>query len=224
MPPRWWSLPTTRPRSARSKVVARCRQPLAGDRRAGRAGESVIAEGPPGRSKRATASETRDRRHHRNGGQRGKRRHHAAEEATHMARFFIDRPIFAWVIAIVIMLAGGLSIATLSLEQYPNIAPTRRLHQRDLPRRLGQDHRGPGHAGDRAEDEGPRPACFDVVEYYLARAPRLSSLTSRPAPTPTWRRCRCRTSRNRPSRSRMFLLFGLAGICSDEPRRQRKPS
>ena len=42
-----------------------------------------------------------------------------------MARFFIDRPIFAWVIAIVIMLAGGLSIFTLPLEQYPDIAPTR---------------------------------------------------------------------------------------------------
>jgi hydrophobe/amphiphile efflux-1 (HAE1) family protein len=41
-----------------------------------------------------------------------------------MARFFIDRPIFAWVIAIVIMLAGALSIERLSLEQYPDIAPT----------------------------------------------------------------------------------------------------
>jgi hydrophobe/amphiphile efflux-1 (HAE1) family protein len=40
-----------------------------------------------------------------------------------MARFFIDRPIFAWVIAIVVMLAGALSIGRLSLEQYPNIAP-----------------------------------------------------------------------------------------------------
>ncbi|MFM9916677.1 MAG: efflux RND transporter permease subunit [Rhizobacter sp.] len=42
-----------------------------------------------------------------------------------MARFFIDRPIFAWVIAIVIMLAGALSISRLPLEQYPDIAPTR---------------------------------------------------------------------------------------------------
>src|SRR6218665_48308 len=42
-----------------------------------------------------------------------------------MARFFIDRPIFAWVIAIVIMLAGALPIETLPLEQYPDIAPTR---------------------------------------------------------------------------------------------------
>ncbi|PAS98268.1 MAG: hydrophobe/amphiphile efflux-1 family RND transporter [Candidatus Dactylopiibacterium carminicum] len=40
-----------------------------------------------------------------------------------MARFFIDRPIFAWVIAIVIMLAGLLSIETLPVSQYPTIAP-----------------------------------------------------------------------------------------------------
>ncbi|PXW97404.1 HAE1 family hydrophobic/amphiphilic exporter-1/multidrug efflux pump [Sphaerotilus hippei] len=42
-----------------------------------------------------------------------------------MAKWFIDRPIFAWVIAIVIMLAGALSILQLPLEQYPDIAPTR---------------------------------------------------------------------------------------------------
>ncbi len=40
-----------------------------------------------------------------------------------MSRFFIDRPVFAWVIAIVIMLAGGLSILRLPIEQYPRIAP-----------------------------------------------------------------------------------------------------
>lgn len=40
-----------------------------------------------------------------------------------MSRFFIDRPIFAWVIAIVIMLAGVLAIKTLPIEQYPQIAP-----------------------------------------------------------------------------------------------------
>ena len=42
-----------------------------------------------------------------------------------MAQFFISRPIFAWVIAIIIMLAGALSISTLPLEQYPDIAPPR---------------------------------------------------------------------------------------------------
>jgi hydrophobe/amphiphile efflux-1 (HAE1) family protein len=42
-----------------------------------------------------------------------------------MAVFFIQRPIFAWVIAIVIMLAGIGSIEWLPLEQYPDIAPPR---------------------------------------------------------------------------------------------------
>ena len=40
-----------------------------------------------------------------------------------MARFFIDRPIFAWVIAIIIMLAGALAITRLPVSMYPNIAP-----------------------------------------------------------------------------------------------------
>ena len=39
-----------------------------------------------------------------------------------VSRIFIDRPIFAWVIAIVIMLAGAGSITALSVEQYPDIA------------------------------------------------------------------------------------------------------
>lgn len=42
-----------------------------------------------------------------------------------MARFFIDRPIFAWVIALVIMLGGALAILKLPVAQYPTIAPPR---------------------------------------------------------------------------------------------------
>ena len=40
-----------------------------------------------------------------------------------MSKFFIDRPVFAWVIAIIIMLAGALSITSLPIAQYPSIAP-----------------------------------------------------------------------------------------------------
>ncbi|WP_448213498.1 efflux RND transporter permease subunit [Colwellia sp. MEBiC06753] len=40
-----------------------------------------------------------------------------------MSRFFIDRPIFAWVLAIVVMLAGILAIRSLPVAQYPSIAP-----------------------------------------------------------------------------------------------------
>ncbi|WP_435656363.1 efflux RND transporter permease subunit [Brucella pituitosa] len=41
-----------------------------------------------------------------------------------MSRFFINRPNFAWVIAIVIMLGGLLALNSLSVSQYPQIAPT----------------------------------------------------------------------------------------------------
>ncbi|MCC7175830.1 MAG: efflux RND transporter permease subunit [Bryobacterales bacterium] len=40
-----------------------------------------------------------------------------------MSRFFLDRPVFAWVIAIAMMLGGGLAIYNLPVTQYPNIAP-----------------------------------------------------------------------------------------------------
>ncbi len=40
-----------------------------------------------------------------------------------MSRYFIDRPIFAWVLALVLMLAGGLAIRSLPIAQFPTIAP-----------------------------------------------------------------------------------------------------
>lgn len=40
-----------------------------------------------------------------------------------MPNFFIDRPIFAWVLAIIVMLGGILSITQLPIEQYPEVAP-----------------------------------------------------------------------------------------------------
>ena len=40
-----------------------------------------------------------------------------------MAKFFIDRPIFAWVIALFILVVGGVSITQLPIAQYPPVAP-----------------------------------------------------------------------------------------------------
>ncbi len=40
-----------------------------------------------------------------------------------MSSFFIDRPIFSWVLAIIVMMAGGLALLKMPVEQYPNIAP-----------------------------------------------------------------------------------------------------
>ena len=40
-----------------------------------------------------------------------------------MAQFFIDRPIFAWVIALFILVLGGVAITQLPVAQYPSVAP-----------------------------------------------------------------------------------------------------
>ena len=40
-----------------------------------------------------------------------------------LSRFFLDRPVFAWVIAVILMVAGGLAIYNLPISQYPPIAP-----------------------------------------------------------------------------------------------------
>ncbi|MCO5053444.1 MAG: efflux RND transporter permease subunit [Verrucomicrobiae bacterium] len=40
-----------------------------------------------------------------------------------MSKFFIDRPVFAWVVSILIMLAGIMAISNLPVAQYPNVAP-----------------------------------------------------------------------------------------------------
>jgi multidrug efflux pump len=40
-----------------------------------------------------------------------------------LARFFIDRPVFAWVIALVIILSGGLALRNLPVASYPTVAP-----------------------------------------------------------------------------------------------------
>ncbi|TMV85410.1 efflux RND transporter permease subunit [Thioclava sp. BHET1] len=41
-----------------------------------------------------------------------------------MTRFFIHRPVFAWVLAIIVMIVGGFGIESLAVSQYPEIAPT----------------------------------------------------------------------------------------------------
>ena len=40
-----------------------------------------------------------------------------------MAQFFIDRPIFAWVIALFILVVGGVAVTQLPIAQYPPVAP-----------------------------------------------------------------------------------------------------
>ena len=56
-----------------------------------------------------------------------------------MAKFFIDRPIFAWVIALFILVMGGVAITQLPIAQYPPVAPPVHRDLGHLPRRLGAD-------------------------------------------------------------------------------------
>ena len=74
-----------------------------------------------------------------------------------MAKFFIDRPIFAWVIAIVMMLAGDRFDLHLAGRAVPDHRAAGHSDQRDLSGRVGQTVRKHGDAGDRAADERPRP-------------------------------------------------------------------
>jgi hypothetical protein len=93
-----------------------------------------------------------------------------------MAHFFIDRPIFAWVIAILIMVAGGLSITRLGIERYPTIAPPQ----------IQINANYPGASATVVEDSAPIPT-----------SPRCRCRTSCKSPC----RC-CRRIVQQPGRAR----------------------
>ena len=67
-----------------------------------------------------------------------------------LARFFANRPVFAWVISIVIMLAGVASINVLPVAQYPDVAPPSVNISAYVRRRVGGYRREQRHAGARA--------------------------------------------------------------------------
>ena len=87
------------------------------DRAAGHAGGTVPekeARRPPPRTPEPTAGQRRARR---------KRKPRSKRRVMNFAHFFIDRPIFAGVISILITLVGGIAMLTLPIAQYPDIAP-----------------------------------------------------------------------------------------------------
>lgn len=117
-----------------------------------------------------------------------------------MARFFIDRPIFAWVIAIVIMLAGVLSILNLPVSQYPSIAPPA----------VSITARYPGASAQTVQDSVTQVIeqqmnGLDGLRYMASTSESTGqatvTLTFENGTDPDVARCRCRTSCRRPSRS-----------------------
>ncbi|MCC7462471.1 MAG: efflux RND transporter permease subunit [Gammaproteobacteria bacterium] len=80
-----------------------------------------------------------------------------------MPRFFIDRPIFAWVIAIVVMLVGVLAVLNLPVRQYPNIAPPQ----------VGISVAYPGASAQTVQD-----TVVQVIEQQLNGIDNLTYITS----------------------------------------------
>ena len=80
-----------------------------------------------------------------------------------LSRFFIDRPIFAWVIAIITMIAGGLSVFGLPVRQYPAIAPPT----------VGINVSYPGASAQTVQD-----TVIQVIEQQLNGIDNLTYITS----------------------------------------------
>jgi multidrug efflux pump len=80
-----------------------------------------------------------------------------------LSRFFIDRPIFAWVIALVLMLAGGLSVLRLPIMQFPAIAPPQ----------VGISASYPGASAQTAQD-----TVVQVIEQQMNGIDGLDYITS----------------------------------------------
>ena len=80
-----------------------------------------------------------------------------------MSAFFIDRPVFAWVVAILLLLGGGVATRYLAVEQYPNVAPPR----------VGINASYPGASPEVAER-----TVTAVIERELAGIPGLLYFTS----------------------------------------------
>ena len=73
-----------------------------------------------------------------------------------MARFFIDRPVFAMVIAIVIVILGAVAIPSLPIATYPQVVPPVGAGHRELSRRQRAGSRKDRRAADRGTTGRPR--------------------------------------------------------------------
>ncbi len=80
-----------------------------------------------------------------------------------MSRFFIDRPIFAWVIALIIMMMGIMAITRLPISRYPNIAPPS----------IGISAQYPGASAKTAED-----SVTQIVEQNMTGLDGLMYISS----------------------------------------------
>ena len=123
-----------------------------------------------------------------------------------LSKFFIDRPIFAGVISIVIFLAGLISMFQLPISEYPEVVPPSVVVKAPVSRRQPQDHRrNRGHAAGRADQRRREHALHVLAGRQRRHADPHRHLQARHRPrhgagswcrTASTRRCRaCRRSR-----------------------------
>ena len=110
-----------------------------------------------------------------------------------MPQFFIERPIFAWVVALFILLAGVLAIPSMPVSQYPNVAPPAITITATYPGASAKEVAQSVTSIIEDKLNGAR-ACCTTNRSAIPTAPRPSPPPSRPAATPTWRRWTCRTA------------------------------
>ena len=159
------------------------------------AGDQVVVEGKdkvrPGDAVRAVpASAPNAVQPGQPAGQRMRRR-------ASMSKFFLARPVFAWVIAIGIMVLGGLAIHMLPISQYPPIAPPS----------ISITAAYPGASAETVENTvtqiiEQKMTGFDNLLYLSATSDSSGSarveLTFTPGTNPTWPGRKCRTSCSLP--------------------------
>ena len=86
-----------------------------------------------------------------------------------IAHFFIDRPIFAAVISIVIVILGAIAYLSLPAAQYPDVVPPTIVVRASLSRRFARSHRRDGRHADRAGSQRRRRHALHVVAVHDRR-------------------------------------------------------
>ena len=115
-----------------------------------------------------------------------------------ISRFFIDRPIFANVIAIVTIIFGLVTLRALPVEQYPQITPPTVQVSTTYPGRQRAGRRRHRRGADRAAGQRRRAHALHVVDQRQRRLVQARPSPSTSAPTSTSPRCWCRTASRSP--------------------------
>ncbi len=117
-----------------------------------------------------------------------------------MAKFFIERPIFAWVITIFLVVMGAISIKHLPVAQYPAVAPPTIQVSVAYPGATAQTLEDSVLAVIEREMNGASGLAY-VETTSQANGTGTIVLSFEPGTNPTWPRWTCRTASRAPRRA-----------------------